>query len=99
MNARRHSLLLSVCSFLFAAATFAASPNVVISQVYGGGGASTGSPTYKFDYVELFNTGTSAVPLTNYSVQYGSSTGNFTSVYTIPTGTSIPAGGYLFLQV
>jgi len=81
-----------------AQAVFAAS-TVVISQVYGGGGASTGTPTYKADYVELFNAGASTATLTGFSVQYGSSTGNFSSVYAIPSGTSIPAGGYLFLSV
>ncbi len=77
----------------------AVSPNVVISQVYGGGGATTGSPTYKNDYVELFNTSSSPAVLTGYSIQYGSSTGNFTSVYAFPAGTTIPAGKYLFVQV
>jgi len=34
---------------------------MVISQVYGGGGNS--GATYKNDFVELFNNGTSAVPV------------------------------------
>jgi uncharacterized protein len=77
----------------------AVSTTVVISQVYGGGGATTGSPTYKNDYVELFNVSASPAVLTGYSIQYGSSTGNFTSVYAFPAGTTIPAGKYLFVQV
>ena len=80
-------------------AAHALSATVVISQVYGGGGATTGSPTYKNDYVELFNLSTSTVVLTGYSLQYASSTGNFTSVYAFPAGTSIPAGKYLFVSV
>jgi endonuclease G len=99
MNARRLALAVTFCFLAAAQAAFAVSSSVVISQVYGGGGASTGSPTYKNDYVELFNLSNSSVTLTGYSVQYGSSTGNFTSVYAIPSGTSIPAGGYLFLSV
>jgi uncharacterized protein len=51
----------------------AASPNVVVSQVYGGGG-NTGAP-FANDYVELFNRGLGAVPLTGWSVQYTSATG------------------------
>jgi predicted extracellular nuclease len=51
----------------------AASPNVVVSQVYGGGG-NTGAP-FASDYVELFNRGLGAVPLTGWSIQYASATG------------------------
>ncbi|MGJ4730442.1 lamin tail domain-containing protein, partial [Luteimonas sp. SDU101] len=46
---------------------------VVVSQVYGGGGNS-GAP-YNADYVELFNRGSEAVPLGGLSVQYASATG------------------------
>ncbi|HEY2323188.1 MAG TPA: DNA/RNA non-specific endonuclease [Thermoanaerobaculia bacterium] len=99
MNARRLALAVAFCFLAASQAAFAVSNSVVISQVYGGGGASTGTPTYKTDYVELFNVSGSAVTLTGYSVQYGSSTGNFSSVFAIPSGTSIPAGGYLFLSV
>src|SRR5579884_3280259 len=98
MNLRR-SALAALAAFVFASSAFAGSPNIVISQVYGGGGASTGTPTYKTDYIELFNTSGAAVTLTGYSLQYGSATGNFSSVFAIPAGTTIPAGGYLFAQV
>ena len=52
----------------------AASPNVVISQVYGGGG-NTGAQ-YTNDFIELFNRGTSSVSLVGWSVQYASATMN-----------------------
>lgn len=52
----------------------AVSPDVVISQVYGGGG-NTGA-TYKNDFIELFNRGTTPVTITGWSVQYASATGN-----------------------
>ncbi len=42
--------------------------NVVISQVYGGGGNS--GATYTHDFIELFNRGASSVSLTGWSVQY-----------------------------
>jgi len=48
---------------------------VVISQVYGGGGSTTGTPSFKHDYIELFNPTASPVNLTGWSVQYASSGG------------------------
>lgn len=50
-----------------------ASPDVVISEVYGGGGNS-GAP-YRNDFVELFNRGSSSVSLAGLSIQYASATG------------------------
>ena len=47
------------------------SPDLVISQVYGGAGCSTANcSTYKNDYIELYNRGTTAVSLNGLSVQY-----------------------------
>ncbi|HXH89266.1 MAG TPA: lamin tail domain-containing protein [Gaiellaceae bacterium] len=53
-----------------------AAGNVVISQVYGGGGNS--GATYKQDYVELLNRSGAPQSLSGWSIQYGSSgsTGN-----------------------
>ena len=51
----------------------AISPDIVISQVYGGGGNS--GATYTNDFIELFNRGASPVSLVGWSVQYASSTG------------------------
>lgn len=70
------------------------SPNIVISQVYGGGGNS-GAP-FTNDFIELFNSGTSAVSLNNWAVQYASSTGT-TWQKTDLTGTLAP-GQYLLVQ-
>lgn len=69
---------------------------VVISQVYGGGGATTGSPAFKNDYVELFNRGSSPVDLTGYSMQYASATSGTWSL-TILSG-SIGHGQYYLIQ-
>ena len=103
MIVRRYSAVLLLCLAFVASAAMAASPNVVISQVYGGGGATTGSPAYKHDYVELFNTSNAAVPLSGYSLQYGSTTGQFastaTNLYAFPAGTSIGAGKYLLVKL
>src|SRR5687767_1238611 len=49
------------------------SPDLVISQIYGGGG-NTGA-TYRQDFIEIFNRGTSSVPLAGRSLQYASATG------------------------
>ena len=49
------------------------SPNLVISQIYGGGGNS--GATYTHDYIEIFNRGTASVSLDGKSLQYASATG------------------------
>jgi predicted extracellular nuclease len=51
----------------------AISGNIVISQIYGGGGNSGASHTH--DFVELYNPGDTAVPLVGLSIQYASATG------------------------
>jgi hypothetical protein len=48
--------------------------DVVISQVYGGGGGS--EAPFKQDFIELFNCGSMATPLSGWTVQYASATGN-----------------------
>ena len=73
----------------------AASPDVVISQVYGGGGNS--GATYKNDFIELFNRGTSAVTVTGWSVQYASNTGSSWQKTDL-TGTIQPGQYYLVQQ-
>jgi len=80
--------------------TIAVSPDIVISQVYGGGGNS-GAP-YRNDYIELFNRGTTTVSLSGWSLQYASATGTglFGSSSTMITelSGSIPPGGYFLVQ-
>ncbi|MHB8078641.1 MAG: lamin tail domain-containing protein [Candidatus Krumholzibacteriia bacterium] len=72
----------------------AVSPNVRISQVYGGAGTATAA--YNADYVELFNFSGVPVSLDGWSLQYASSTGPFTAVLALPAGESIqPCGYYL----
>jgi len=81
-------------------ATALPSETIVISQVYGGGGNA--NATYTHDYVELFNRGTTTVPLAGWSVQYTSAagTGNFggaTNLIT-PLSGSLEPGQYLLVQ-
>ncbi|HEY3110252.1 MAG TPA: lamin tail domain-containing protein, partial [Chloroflexota bacterium] len=78
----------------------APSPDVVVSQVYGGG-ANSGAP-YNADFVELFNRGTTTVDLTGWSIQYASASGSGTfgasaSQITELSG-SIQPGGYFLIQ-
>ena len=70
----------------------AISPDIVISQVYGGGGNS--GATYTNDFIELFNRGASPVSLAGWSVQYASATGSTWQV-TALAGTVQPGGYYL----
>lgn len=72
----------------------ASNAQVVISQVYGGGGNS--GATLKNDYVEIFNAGTSTVDLSIYSVQYSSATGTSWAKTNL-TG-SIATGQYYLVQ-
>ena len=76
--------------------SFASTSGVVISQVYGGSGASPAS-SFGSDYVELFNASGSAVSITGWSVQYTSAagTGLFGSFVTPLTGTLQPGQYYL----
>ena len=75
----------------------AASPNLVISQVYGAGG-NAGS-VFRNDYIEIFNRGATAVTATGWSVQYGSatSTGAWSGKSLLPTFTVEP-GQYVLIQ-
>ena len=51
----------------------AVSPDIVISQVYGGGGNS--GAFYRNDFIELFNRGATSVNVTGWTVQYAATTG------------------------
>lgn len=69
---------------------------LVISQIYGGGGNS--GATYSWDYVELFNRGTTPVSLGGASIQYGSAAGAFGGVVALPA-VDVPAGGWFLIQL
>ncbi|OYY92514.1 MAG: hypothetical protein B7Y41_15635 [Hydrogenophilales bacterium 28-61-23] len=82
-------------SLACAAPSMAASTDVVISQVYGGGG-NTGA-TYKNDFIELHNRGASAISLNGWSVQYASATGTSWQV-TALTNVTLQPGQYYLVQ-
>jgi predicted extracellular nuclease len=75
----------------------AASSNVVISQVYGGGGNS--GATYKNDFVQLFNGSSDAVDLTGWTVSYFSATSTGPAASTTTLSGSIAAGHSYLIQM
>ena len=68
--------------------------DIVISQVYGGGGNAGAMFTH--DFIELFNQGPAAVNLSGWSVQYASASG--TSWQVTSLSGSIAPGGYYLVQ-
>jgi len=73
------------------------STSLVISQIYGAGGNSGAS--YTHDYVELFNRSSQSVDIGGWSVQYASAANDFSQKVDVPSGTSVPAGGYFLIQL
>jgi len=72
----------------------AGSADLVISQVYGGGGNS-GAPL-RNDFIEVFNRSDTDVVVSGWSVQYASTTG--TSWQKTDLSGTVPAGGYFLVQ-
>ena len=83
--------VVALCALAGAGNAFAAG-NVVISQVYGGGGNA--GATLRNDYIELFNRSASPVSLAGWSVQYASSAGSTWQVTNL-SGTLAPGQYYL----
>lgn len=85
---------LPVIAAIALCATARAQGNVVISQIYGGGGNS--GATYRHDFIELFNRGTNTVDLTDWSIQYAAAASAAWQV--TPLSGTIQAGGYFLVQ-
>jgi uncharacterized protein len=75
------------------------SPDLVISQIYGGGG-NTGA-THRNDFVEIYNRGTTTVSLADKSVQYASATGtgHFAANSPVALTGSLEPGQYALVQL
>lgn len=71
-------------------------PNVIISEVYGGGGNS--GATFTNDFIELYNTTNENVEIGGWSVQYFSATGTSANVFVIPDGRYIPPFTHFLIQ-
>ena len=72
----------------------AISTNLVVSQVYGGGGNA--GATYRNDFIEILNRGTTTIDLTGWSVQYAATTG--TSWSRTNLSGSLAPGQYYLVQ-
>ena len=82
--------LLFAGALLLAPAARSASSDMVVSQVYAGGGNS--GATFANDFVELFNRGSTAVDVSTWSIQYASASG--TSWQVTPLSGSVQPGRY-----
>ncbi len=94
----RVSALLGLALALLAAlapSAVGASPGVVVSQVYAGGGNA--GATYANDFVELFNPGAASVDLSGWTIQYASA--GSTSWSATPLSGSIAAGRSYLVQL
>lgn len=83
--------------FLFLISSFSAKTQVVINEIYGGGGNS--GAIYTNDFVELYNNGTTAVTMSNWSIQYTSAAGTSWSGQKVTFSGTIPAKGYYLIQL
>ena len=93
---RNTTLLIALFALAFFSLNVNVSAQVVISQIYGGGGNA--GATYKNDFVELYNKGVNPVSLNGWSVQYGSATGTtWTNITKLPDFT-LNAGQYYLIQ-
>jgi Lamin Tail Domain len=88
-------MFLSIISVVFAFLANPASTDVVISQIYGGGGNS--NAVHRNDFIELFNRGGSTVSIAGWSIQYASASGSNWSKVDL-TGTISP-GQYYLIQL
>ena len=93
---RGSAILFAIAALAIASQAWAAG-NVVISQIYGGGG-NTGAP-WTNDYVEVFNRSGSTQDMTGWTVQYASAAGNSWAAATFLSGYMLPAGGYALIQL
>lgn len=93
-RSRAKAVVAAVCLFWLAAGV-AGRAQVVISQIYGGGGNS--GALYLNDFVEVFNRATEPVNLSGWSVQYASSGGSTWQL--VPLSGEIGAGGHFLIQL
>jgi uncharacterized protein len=88
-------LALLAALLLFPSAAGAATSDVVVSQIYAGGGNA--GATLRNDYVELFNRGSGTVDLSGWTVQYATAAG--TSWQTTALSGTVAAGHYYLVQL
>ncbi|HVU79185.1 MAG TPA: lamin tail domain-containing protein [Gaiellaceae bacterium] len=86
--------LVSLVVFGLGAGQALAAGDVVVSQVYGGGGNS--GAALKNDFIELYNRSSATVDLSTWSVQYASSAGTTWQVTKL--NGSVAAGAHYLIQ-
>ncbi len=97
---RRTTTLLAVTGVAFGTAVCAApaahaiTPNLVVSEVYGGGGNS--GATLRSDFIELYNTADQPVDLTGWTVKYWSAHG--TTSQSTPLSGTVGAGEHYLVK-
>lgn len=69
---------------------------IVINEVYGGGGNS--GATLKNDFVELINRGSASVTISNATLQYASAAGTFNQYHPLPVITLAPGQTFLIQE-
>jgi hypothetical protein len=87
--------LLAAVGLLLVPAAESASPDLVVSQLYAGGGNS-GAP-FANDFVELFNRGATSVDVSSWTIQYASSSG--ATWQATPLSGSVQPGHYYLVQL
>jgi predicted extracellular nuclease len=80
-------------SWTFTTAAATTPPLVVVSEVYGGGGNTLA--TYRNDFIELYNRGSSEVPIGGWSVQYASAAGTTWQLTPLPAFSLQPGQHFL----
>ena len=78
-----------------ASTAYSASPDLVVSQLFAGGGNS-GAP-YTNDFVELFNRGSTSVDISTWTIQYASAAG--TTWQAAPLSGIVQPGHYYLVQL
>lgn len=73
-----------------------ANAQIIINEVYGGGGNS--GATLKNDFVELINSGSATATLTGATLQYASAAGTFNQYHPLPVITLAPGQTYLIQE-
>jgi uncharacterized protein len=94
-RARLLVLLAVAAALLLAPAARSASSDMVVGQVYAGGGNS--GATYANDFVEIFNRGNTAIDLGTWSIQYASAAG--TSWQATALSGTVQPGRYYLIQL
>ncbi|GEN75935.1 lamin tail domain-containing protein [Chryseobacterium hagamense] len=83
--------IFTIVGLISAAASMNA--QIVINEVYGGGGNS--GSVYKNDFIELKNIGSTTITLSGATLQYGSAANPFSQYHTLPDITLAPGKTYL----